>query len=196
MKRVSLILFVLALASAAVTAQDRIQDTFFGVKLGSDYRSVCRSDCFRNEYSGSNRWALRDLMRYKRESVSVGSRHRLIFAGYYWEEARFYFTDAEVFYKIRFYIPYSDKRSSEERYNELRAGLQKRYGGLTGISVETDDVWNDDDAVSVTYRDGQGRSCVLSREFREAQGGKKYYYVFLRYEDNDVKLKASYLEDL
>lgn len=78
MKRVSLILFVLALASAAVTAQDRIQDTFFGVKLGSDYRSVCRSDCFRNEYSGSNRWALRDLMRYKRESVSVGSRHRLI----------------------------------------------------------------------------------------------------------------------
>ena len=67
---------------------------------------------------------------------------------------------------------------------------------MTGISVETDDVWNDDDAVSVTYRDGQGRSCVLLREFREAQGGKKYYYVFLRYEDNDVKLKASYLEDL
>lgn len=196
MRRILLILSVLALASAAVTAKNRIQDTFLGVKLGSDYRSVCRSDCFRNEYGGSNSWALRDLKRYKRESISVGHRQRLIFAGFYWKEARFYFTDAEVLYKIRFYTPYSDEKSSEDRYNEVREGLHKRYGRAAGISVETDDVWDDDEAVSVTYRDGQGRSCVLSREFRKSQEGKKYYYVFLRYEDNEVKLNSSYLEDL
>ena len=62
--------------------------------------------------------------------------------------------------------------------------------------METDDVWDDDDALSVTYRDENGRSCVLSLELRKSQNGKKFYYVFLRYEDTDVKINASYMEDL
>ena len=196
MKKILLTLLILILSSAAASAQNRIQDTFLGIKLGSDYTAVCRSDCFRNEFSGHNRWTLRDYMRYKRESMAVGYYHRLIFGGYYWDEARFYFTDAEVLYKVRFYTPYTDRQSSEERYNEVRESLHKRYGGAAGISMETDDVWDDDDAVSVTYSDGQGRSCVLSCELRKSQNGKKFYYVFLRYEDSDVKINASYLEDL
>lgn len=196
MKKILLTLLILILSSAAASAQNRIQDTFLGIKLGSDYTAVCRSDCFRNEFSGHNRWTLRDYKRYKRESMAVGYYHRLIFGGYYWDEARFYFTDAEVLYKVRFYTPYTDRQSSEERYNEVRESLQKRYGGAAGISMETDDVWDDDDAVSVTYSDGQGRSCVLSCELRKSQNGKKFYYVFLRYEDSDVKINASYLEDL
>ena len=195
MKKILLTLLILILSSAAASAQNRIQDTFLGIKLGSDYTAVCRSDCFRNEFSGHNRWTLRDYKRYKRESMAVGYYHRLIFGGYYWDEARFYFTDAEVLYKVRFYTPYTDRQSSEERYNEVRESLHKRYGGAAGISMETDDVW-DDDAVSVTYSDGQGRSCVLSCELRKSQNGKKFYYVFLRYEDSDVKINASYLEDL
>ena len=187
---------ILILSSAAAPARNRIQDTFLGIKLGSDYTAVCRSDCFRNEFSGHNRWTLRDYKRYKRESMAVGYYHRLIFGGYYWKEARFYFTDAEVLYKVRFYTPYTDRQSSEERYNEVRESLHERYGGAAGISMETDDVWDDDDAVSVTYSDGQGRSCVLSCELRKSQNGKKFYYVFLRYEDSDVKINASYLEDL
>ena len=196
MKKILLTLLILILSSAAASAQNRIQDTFLGIKLGSDYTAVCRSDCFRNEFSGHNRWTLRDYKRYKRESMAVGYYHRLIFGGYYWDEARFYFTDAQVFYKVRFYTPYTDKQSSQDRYNEVRESLHERYGGAAGISVETDDVWDDDDALSVTYRDENGRSCVLSLELRKSQNGKKFYYVFLRYEDTDVKINASYMEDL
>lgn len=178
------------LSVADASAQRKVQDTFYGVRLGFTHKDVCKSDFVKEVYSD---W--RYLKGYQRDF----SLQKLWLGGRKWEHCDFYFAgNPEVLYKLRFYQPSKDEQVAEDLYGKMLEKLDKKYGGAPGIVREEYGSWEENKKEGVSYTDGEGGVCRLEREYRSSTGGTMYYYVFLYYynENLEMKLEHSYLEEL
>lgn len=191
MRKIFLFLIACCGSCFALFAQNRIQDTFYGIRLGSSYEDTYSSDFVKENYSD---W--RYLKKYRQQDFSVQD---VWLGGRKWDYCDFYFTGKQqVLYQIRFYHPYKDELVSEDSYDRMLEKLDKKYADRPGIVREAQDDWDENKKEWVSYTDRNGGVCRLEREYRSSTSGTMYNYVFLYYYNNDVKMKVehSYLEEL
>lgn len=193
MKTRILILMMIACTALAAPAQNRVQDTFLGCRLGEDFRSV----------SNSERWYGRGVSTSSSKqdgyfSVDAGLNPGIVFGGQTWSGCRYYFSDLDILYKVRFYTNFSYEDAAKARYRTVLKNLDARYPEDSGIERTVTDEWERDMLESVTFTDEGGRSCRLELQYKPSVSGRMYYYVFIYY--TDVKLQTGanpqYMEEL
>lgn len=170
----------------AAPVQDRVQGTFFGCRLGEDFRSV----------SNPERWECRGFnttsSRYDGYfAVNTGLNPNVVFGGQTWSECRYYFSDAGLLYKVRFYANFSYEDHARARYRTVLKNLDVRYPEGSGFERTVTDEWEREMLESVTFTDEGGRSCSLVLQYRPSAGGRMYYYVFLYYSDESLETERS-----
>ena len=192
MKRTVLTAVVLSLAAAAAFAQQKIQDTFFGLSFGQyydqalDLRNIKEHISYSSLTSGDG-WSRQHLQLYGME-----------FGGRRWDYADYYFSPGGCFYKFRVYEAYRSLEDADKRYVSLQKDLDLKYGDDGGIVMEEDDCMDGDREKSVTYTDADGRTCKLCVLYTESSSYDMYYYVMLYYYDRKFtdKAEAEFLEEL
>lgn len=192
MKRFLLLLVASAAVSLTVSAQTKIQDSFFGVRLGEGYKEVCRTDIVKSQCRRSS-GAWRDKTKPRHEVEDVW------FGGFKWNACAFYFDEeAHRLYQLRFYDAYKNEDVSRTTYEEVLEMLDKKYKDRPGIVRESRNDWDDSKYESVTYTDENGGVCKLVREYTTSISGHYFNYVFLYYYNKNVKMgvEHSYMEEL
>ena len=170
----------------AAPAQDRVQGTFLGCRLGEDFRSV----------SNPERWECRGFnttsSRYDGYfAVNTGLNPNVVFGGQTWSECRYYFSDPGLLYKVRFYANFSYEEHARARYRTVLKNLDTRYPEDSRFERTVTDEWEREMLESVTFTDEGGRSCSLVLQYRPSAGGRMYYYVFLYYSDESLQTERS-----
>lgn len=190
MKRFFLILAA-ASVSLAAFAQTRVQDSFFGVRLGANYKEVFGTDVVKNEYPRSAGMKNHPKYRLSVNNVRLGGRE--------WTECLFYFDDEHRLYQLRFYDAFKNEDVSGTCYEQIMELLDKKYKDRPGIIRECRSDWEDSKYESVSYTDRDGGVCELVREYKASASGHYFNYVFLYYYNNkNVKMgvEHSYMEEL
>lgn len=193
MKTRILILMMIACTALAAPAQNRVQDTFLGCRLGEDFRSV----------SNSERWYGRGVSTsFSKQdgyfSVNAGLGAGIVFGGQIWRECRYYFSDLDVLYKVRFYTNYSYEEAARARYRTVLKNLDARYPKRSGIERTVTDDWEKDMLESVTFTDSKGRSCRIELKYKPSVNRCMYYYVIIYYTDEKLLTgrNPQYMEEL
>ena len=106
----------------AAPVQDRVQGTFLGCRLGEDFRSVSNPE--RWECRGFNTTSSRCDGYF---AVNTGLNPNVVFGGQTWSECRYYFSDAGLLYKVRFYANFSYEDHARARYRTVLKNLNARY---------------------------------------------------------------------
>lgn len=189
MKRVFVILAA-ASVSLAAFAQTRVQDSFFGVRLGASYKEVFGTDIVKNEYRRSAGMKNHPKYRLSVNNVWLGGRE--------WTECLFYFDDGHRLYQLRFYDAFKNEDVSGSYYEQMMELLDKKYKDRPGIIRESQSDWEDSKYESVSYTDRDGGVCKLVREYTASTSGHYFNYVFLYYYNKNVKMgvEHSYMEEL
>lgn len=192
MKRIFVTAVVLSLVSAAASAQQKVQDTFFGLRIGQHYE---RLD-FRSLEKNTGRFVhAGDDNDWFRQHVQLSG---VEFGGRRWDYADYYFSPGGCFYRFRVYEAYGTLEDADKRYVSLRKDLDLKYGNDGNIVVEEDDSMDGDREKSVIYKDADGRTCKLCVLYSESNSHDMYYYVMLYYYDRKFtdKAEAEFLEEL
>lgn len=189
-----MIMTILALSVAAgVYAQQKIQDTFFGLRFGDRYE-----DIYKHQEIKQHTYVVVPGYRGKknkpRQQVTL---YHVDFGGRNWAYMDYYFSPKGVFYKVRVYKNYDSLEDAEKRYLPLMKDLDMKYGEDKNIVREVDDCIEDDREMSVTYTDADGRICKLRIYYTESEGMDMYYYVMLNYYDGKLreKVEAEFLNE-
>lgn len=151
-----------------------IQDEFFGIPMYASYFEV------KNEMS--------DLGYY---DFSLDRNELLYkdvdFAGLSWDYCRFTFNDKRKFVYIEFQQYSYSENIIRQRYQDLKARLQRKYSQDKGFMSAEDDDWESDKNINIflgtLYSDMR---CCLSANYSESQGKDMYYYLILTYFDSSM----------
>jgi hypothetical protein len=186
-----LFLIACTVSSSAMYAQNKVQDTFYGIRLGTSYKDVCSSDFVKENHPD---W--RHLRKCRQADFTIRD---VRLGGNDWNYCDFNFVkNNSILYKLRFYHPYKDGQVAEGVYDRMLEKLDKKYEGKAGIVRKAQDSWDKDKKEWVSYTDKDGGVCCLERAYKSSTSGVMYNYVFLYYYNEDLKIKAehSYLEEL
>jgi hypothetical protein len=152
------------LFAAQVNAQS-VQDTFMGMKLGTelDGEIIIANVGARGEYQSFD---------------SMVSFYRLsfkdtYFAGHKWSFAYFYQNTDIKFYEFTVSDYYSSSSEAEEAYNSWKKKLDEKYSP----TVLSDD-YNEK---CICYYGDNGVDLLLTYEYSKSKAGIHYYYVSLNY---------------
>lgn len=167
--RTTFLIVILTLCSAlAAPAQDRVQGTFLGCRLGEDFRSVSNPE--RWECRGFNTTSSRCDGYF---AVNTGLNPNVVFGGQTWSECRYYFSDKGLLYKVRFYANFSYEDHARARYRTVLKNLDARYPEDSCFERTVTDEWEREMLESVTFTDEGGRSCSLVLQYRPSAGGRE-----------------------
>ncbi len=155
----------------------KIQDTFFGLKLGERYRlnDINRAFYQSGDYLDSTKG---------RNSVSY-TYTKVYFAGHKWNYCVVDVTDDGRFYSIRVYdslsdnsYNYDERNEAKQTYDSFKSKLDEKYGN----AVETDE----DGKCSSVYLGENDVAIVLSNERSKSSGGEYRRYVTIAYVQTDI----------
>lgn len=193
MRQIIIAVLVLSIATA-VSARQKVQDTFFGLKFGERHEDIYELP----ELKELMDCATPDGMGRKNKPRQHEVLWEVDFGGRRWSYMDYYFSPGGVFYKVRAYKNYDSLEDAQERYLPLMKDLDMKYGDDNSIVRNVDDCMEDDREQSVTYTDADGRVCKLSIYYTESDSMDMYYYVMLYYYDSRLqkKIEAEFLNEL
>lgn len=163
-----------------------IQDTFFGMKMGSiqNVSSIKSALAHKGEYLDEQ---------YDSSGKSI-SFTKLIFAGKTWDYGNFKLSDKGELYGISAYDSLSDgysyddeKKEAERIYNSYKEKLDSKYGKCEENTS--------DDGKSVVYLGGNNMAIILSNERSKSQGGSYRRYVRIDYIQTAINGRLSESSD-
>ncbi len=149
-----------------------IQDSFFGMKMGSTQTrsTIERAVGYKGRYINEE---------YK-SNGKVITFNEVSFAGHTWEFANFYLTEGGILYETRFsisfedYGSYSDEwKQAQSTYDFYRQKLNEKYGE----KEET----NSDEGKYTTFIGKNDMAVIISNERSQSKGGLFRRYVSLDY---------------
>lgn len=146
-----------------------IQDTFFGMKMGTSYSSrqfvinqIGNKGTFLNEEYTSN--------------GKIVTFSDVSFAGSTWNFADLFFTDDGAFYDINLYDGYlykDDKNEAQSQYEYFKEKLDGKYG--------KQEEKNSDEGRYIVYFGSNNMRLILSNRRAKSRGGDYRRYVSLNY---------------
>ena len=152
-----------------------VQDTFFGIKLGSGQTEESINAAVGNKgtFFSDHVVSFGKLITYK----------DIDFAGKKWDYCDFHLTGKGQFYKLNFYISLSDNNledseSADESYESFRSKLASKYGERREIT--------DENEKQVFYVGSNGICLRLSSMRIQSNGGQYRRYVTLNYFDRKI----------
>lgn len=181
MKRLFIILSACLLSMSSLYAQDtaqtegyRIQDTFFGLKLG-------------NEYSNQ---AIKEALSKRGKYMYTDSREGLVshgfedvwFGGFDWNYTIFMMTSQDVLYAVRFENSYSilDNEIAKSYYKKIAQTLDQKYPGPEILSE------GENEQRRYFGNNGVGASLIIFKD--NATNGLPHIFVDLYYVHLDTYL--------
>lgn len=192
MKRL-MIFFAAVLLAGQAFGQSKVQDTFYGIEIRSDYDEFKSNPEFKEllkEKYRNNNWMYRhayDWADNRRERVRFTT---MSFGGRKWDYCEYFFDENKTFYQIRFYNGTIEPEPTRNTYDLLLKDLNRKYSGQPGITVTEDTDWDDDQSLYVTYSGDNGMTCELRYSYEASRSGNMFYYVFLYYYDQGLKEEA------
>ncbi len=188
MRKLMLLATALLISAFSATAQQinddsgypTIQDTFFGMKMGSRLSRTKIKINFnhKGEVCGYN-YVPSGVLYYL---------DKVIFSGTTWEHGNLYLSDKRVFYRFRVYIT---SQYGEELYESYKNKLAEKYG--EGEETITEDekkiVYTGENDMSVT---------LYSKSGGDERGSYRRYYVSVDYTQTAIynRMKAANDDEL
>lgn len=165
MKLKGILLAILGLMFAAQVNAQSVQDTFMGMKLGTNLSeaTIKAKVGTRGVYQ-----RLYDMVYYNRLYFTD-----VYFAGHKWSYAYFYRNLDQQFYEFEVSDYFDTSSEAEEAYNSWKDKLNEKYSP-TVLSDEHNEK-------CIAYYGDNGVSMLLSFEYSKSSGGMYYYYVSLDY---------------
>ena len=162
----------------------KVQDTFFGIKMGTQVSSMNISNALRRRGS------------YREEKVDPDSRKVVFadvyFAGKRWTYANFYLTSKGLLYGIHFCdcinrdSDYTKEwRCASSIYELYRSALEDKYG--KGVEKEILD------GQQTTFLGSNDMTVIVSHKLGQSEGGEIRRYVELYYVYNPIGIQQNNL---
>lgn len=152
-----------------------IQDTFFGLKIGSKVTETA----IKNAVYSKGTYLNSDTVSMGREVCFTDTRY----AGVIWDYVTFTIAPTGEFYVFRAYnhykdFGYDDKKEASDSYTNMKNRLDEKYG-------EGREVTDGDDLV-VYYEGSNGITIILDSTRSKSSGGDYFRYVSTAYIDFEI----------
>lgn len=189
MKRILLALAFVAIAvvsKAQTPYYPTIQDTFFGMKMGSKQtvQSIKESVGYKGSYLDDE---------YTADGKTVTFKD-IVFAGRTWDYGTFYLTDSGAFYDLRIYLSLNDGYSNDDERKEAQSTYDNYKQKLTdkyGERYERDL----DGGTGMAWYGGNQMAVQISNTRSQSKGGAYRRYVTLDYWQTEIYEKLTQKSD-
>lgn len=155
-----------------------IQDTFFGMKMGTS----CSSRQFVINKIGNKGTFLGEDYTSNRKIITFGD---ISFAGATWDFADFSFTDSGAFYDIDLSCSYNDGYLYKDDENEAQSQYEYFKEKLNGKYGEQEEK-NSDEGRYIVYFGSNNMRLILSNRRAKSTGGDYRRYVSLNYTQTEI----------
>ena len=145
-------------------SSEPIQDTFYGARFGTSQNNACG-------------WlANKGIKTYS--EYNVINAYDVMFGGLSWNFLSMHF-NANGLYNVSFSMYFQIKSDAISAFDGLSSSLGSKYAII--------DWSHEQDCERILYTDSNYlRTCSLSYEYGISKGGNWYYYVSLKYTDNEL----------